>query len=401
MLCCAGRYEQDWSADYRLYSGRLDQQALFKPIINRAAKMTPENEPIVLCVDDSLMKKTGRHIQQAGYYRDPLGPAFHTNLIYALRFVQVSMALPDPNYIRSYRTIPVAGSIIVKAPKDATDAQREAYTPSTKALELLDQIRQALPEEQSKRKIVLCGDAHYTTSTLLQRLPENVTYIGRFRKDAALSAPCDQKSTGRGRPKAYGSDLPMPEELRKDRAVPWKTATIKRGGKNISVRYKRIARAKWKPAGEKRTIQVVVLGPLQRGRTVQGQLKYTQPAFLLCTDPDMPIADLIQTYMIRWGIEVNFRDEKQLFGIGQAQVRHARRVMVAPLVAIASYAALLLAGREEFSDGRKPAHLRTGKWQRRWKHQSYRTSDLRKQLYSEAAMHNIDWRSDRTTTSTE
>ena len=134
---------------------------------------------------------------------------------------------------------------------------------------------------------------------------------------------------------------------------------------------------------------MVVIAPLHRGRNAKGQWKYTQSAFLLCTDPEMLVADLIQAYMIRWGIEVNFREEKQLFGIGQAQVRHSRRVLAAPLVAIAAYSALLIAGREEFSNGKKPGHLRTGKWQRRWKYQSYRTSDLRKQLYSEAAMHNI------------
>jgi len=140
LLCCAGRHEQDWSADYRLYSSNIDQSALFKPIVDRASRMTPANKPIVLCVDDSLMKKSGHHIQQAGYYRDPLGPSFHVNLIYALRFIQVSMAIPDPNYIRGYRTIPVAGSVVVKAPKDATDKQREAYSPSTRALELLGQL---------------------------------------------------------------------------------------------------------------------------------------------------------------------------------------------------------------------------------------------------------------------
>lgn len=389
LLSCAGRYEQDWSSDYRLHSSTMDPRALFKPIIERVSMMTPKDQPVVVCVDDSLMKKSGRHIQQAGYYRDPLGPPFHTNLIYALRFVQISMATPDPNYIRGHRTIPVGGNIIVKASKDATDEQREAYSPSMCALELLDQVRQTIAKSQPKRNIIFCGDAHYTTATLLMRLPKDVTYIGRLRKDASLFMPCDEKNKGRGRPKSYGRELPTPEELRKDKNVPWEIVKIRRRGSDISVRYKRVARAKWKPAGEERTVQLVVIAPLRCGRDAKGRLKYTLPAFLLCTDPEMPVADLIQAYMVRWGIEVNFREEKQLFGIGEAQVRKAERVMAAPLVAIASYSALLLAGREEFRDGKKPVHLQTGRWQRRWKHKSYRTSDLRKQLYSEAAMNNI------------
>ncbi|MEN8256069.1 MAG: hypothetical protein ABFR33_11440 [Verrucomicrobiota bacterium] len=53
---------------------------------------------------------------------------------------------------------------------------------------------------------------------------------------------------------------------------------------------------------------------------------------------------LIQAYFWRWGIEVNFKEEKQLFGAGQAQVRSASSVSTAPAVCITTYAALLLAG---------------------------------------------------------
>jgi hypothetical protein len=386
LLCCAGRLEQDWSADYRLYSHDIDARKLFAPIIERACRMTAPDEPIILCVDDSLMKKTGRKIKQAGYYRDPLGPAFHTNLIYALRFVQMSIGVSDPNYRRGYRTIPVAGSIIVKPPKDATEEERTDHSPSTCAIQLLGEVRRTLAETESKQKVVLCGDSHYTTSTLLRQLPEDVTYIGRFQKNAALYAPYHTSVKGRGRPRAYGQQLPTPEALRKDTSVPWEAVKIRRAGGTIKVNYKRYAEAKWKPAGEKKTVQVVVVRPLRRGRDSRGRMKYTQPAFLLCTDPEMPIAKLLQVYLVRWGIEVNFREEKQLFGIGEAQLRKGRRVLAAPLVAIAAYSALLMAGREEYADGKKPAHLRTGRWQRRWKHTSYRTSDLRRQLYSEAAM---------------
>jgi len=46
-----------------------------------------------------------------------------------------------------------------------------------------------------------------------------------------------------------------------------------------------------------------------------------QPAFLICTDPEMSLEELLQDYLWRWGIEVNFRDEKTLLGTGEAQVR--------------------------------------------------------------------------------
>ena len=134
------RYDQDWSADYRLYSKEIDTQGLFRPVIERLSNSIPQDKPLILCVDDSLIKKTGRHIMEAGYYKDPLGPAFHVNLVYALRFVQISMAVPDQAYIRAYRTIPVGAKVIVKPPKEFDREQRSEYSPSMHAIDLLNKI---------------------------------------------------------------------------------------------------------------------------------------------------------------------------------------------------------------------------------------------------------------------
>ncbi len=388
LLGCAGRLDDDWSADYRMYD-TIDNPRLFEPILQRIRRTIPAEAPLILSVDDTLLKKTGQQVAMAGWYRDPLGPAFHTNLIYALKMVQMSMAVPDEHYIRRFRTIPVAGTIVPKAPKDATDAERKATSPSHCALQQLRAVREMLGDDP--HTVILCGDAHYTTETMLRGLDDDVTYIGRFRKDAALFEAIDAEDpSGPGRPRRYGQKLPTPEELRKDKSIPWSEAKIRRGKKLATIRYKRYARVKWRPAGEKRTMQVVVIAPLRRGRGKQGQWKYTQPAYLLCTDADLPIESLIETYLIRWGIEVNFREEKQLFGIGQAQVRNRLRVANAPLVALAAYAALALAGYEAFNEGRNPMHLQTGRWQRSGRTRAYRTSDLRKQLYSEAALHHVE-----------
>ncbi|MDR2051685.1 MAG: hypothetical protein LBQ63_07950, partial [Deltaproteobacteria bacterium] len=49
----------------------------------------------------------------------------------------------------------------------------------------------------------------------------------------------------------------------------------------------------------------------RRCREVQaGPDGYRNPAYLLCTDPDLPVERLLQAYLWRWEIELNFRDEK-------------------------------------------------------------------------------------------
>jgi hypothetical protein len=58
----------------------------------------------------------------------------------------------------------------------------------------------------------------------------------------------------------------------------------------------------------------------------------------------MPLETLVQSYIWRWEIELNFRDEKTVMGTGQAQVRTAASVESVPQLAVAAYAYLLLAG---------------------------------------------------------
>jgi hypothetical protein len=57
----------------------------------------------------------------------------------------------------------------------------------------------------------------------------------------------------------------------------------------------------------------------------------------------MDLHTLLQGYVQRWDIEVNFREEKTLLGVGQAQVRNPHSVEDVPALQVASYSMLLLA----------------------------------------------------------
>jgi hypothetical protein len=92
-ICAIGRQFLDGSADYRLFSRRAwDPHALFDPIFDHlGALLSSPLAPVIAALDDTLCKKTGRHIPGATYARDPLSPPFHVNLIRGLRFVQASL----------------------------------------------------------------------------------------------------------------------------------------------------------------------------------------------------------------------------------------------------------------------------------------------------------------------
>jgi hypothetical protein len=57
-----------------------------------------------------------------------------------------------------------------------------------------------------------------------------------------------------------------------------------------------------------------------------------------------------EAYFQRWDIEVNFRDEKTLLGVGQAHVRNTVSVESAPAFAVAAYGMLLVSGQLAFGN---------------------------------------------------
>lgn len=103
LLKTAGRQQRDWSGDYRLYGSQIDIEVLFLPLQNAVLKELAPKETLVVAVDDSLLPKSARKIPTVGWYRVPLGPPFHTNLLEGLKFVQFSAALADPNNPRRAR----------------------------------------------------------------------------------------------------------------------------------------------------------------------------------------------------------------------------------------------------------------------------------------------------------
>jgi hypothetical protein len=114
-------------------------------------------------------------------------------------------------------------------------------------------------------------------------------------------------------------------------------------GTTYSMRVKVQSNLLWRTAGLGHTLQLVIIAPLGYRLRKGSKLLYRQPAFLICTDPQMDLTSLVQGYIQRWDIEVNFREEKTLLGVGDAQVRCPESVETVPALQVASYAMLLLA----------------------------------------------------------
>ena len=369
LICLCGRAQQDWSADYRLYAkDRMDPALLFRHVLLEVHSHLSPEQPLVAAIDDTLLRKSGPKIHGVGWKRDPTGPHFQTNLVRGQRYVQLTAAWPVADGQASM--IPVDfthAPTPPKPPKKAPDVQHQQYKEQCKQQRLnvvacarLAHLRQTLP---AGRKLVVVGDGSYTNAAVLKGLPENTVYLGRIRRDAVLHAPPGPPPTT-GRPPSYGAEVPTPEALLKDDTVAWQTVDAFAAGKRHTFRVKTLGPVWWRKSGAQCPLRVVVIAPIGYRLRQGSRLLYRQPAFLICTDPEMSLAELLQDYLWRWGIEVNFRDEKTLLGTGEAQVRTPAANRNQPAATVAAYACLWLAALQLLERGEAPQHLRPPKWRR-------------------------------------
>lgn len=364
LLTTSGKQFEDWSAAYRLFSRqRLPVASLFSAVRRALLTELPDNEPLCVVVDDTLLPRSGNKTPGVGWRRDPLGPRFQTNFIRAQRFVQFSAALPVHSGIT--RMVPI-GLLHAPTPskpsKKASPEQIAEYRKQAsdsrlclRASRHITQLREQLDQDAGSRQrpLIVAFDGGYANSTILKNIPRNTVCIGRIRKDAALCfTPDPALIKARGRRLRYGSPAPTPEQIRTDDSCPWQSLRIVHSGVTHQLRYKRCSNLMWRTAGADQTLQLVVIAPLGYRLRKGSKILYRQPGFLICTDPALDVQRIIQSYFQRWDIEVNFRDEKTLLGVGQAQVRNQASVESAPALAVASYAMLLIAAQRAFANCR-------------------------------------------------
>lgn len=361
MITSNGQQFKDWSAAYRLFKGdRMNVNEFFSVIRKELLDhhLTPSH-PVYAHMDDTNLRKRGRHISGTSWMRDPLGPPFHTNFIWGQRFIQLSMSLPEQSGCCRSRSIPIDFHHCpsVKKPRkshdpviwsDYREKQKKAKL-SKVGSDRIALLRENLDLEGAKdRPLIISVDGSYTNETVIKNLSHNTTLIGRIRKDCCLFKLPDRENKAVGRNRVYGQQIPTPEEIRQSKDYPWIDVHAWAAGKTHTFNVKVLKNIRWRKAGPM-NLQLVIIRPLGYRLTQNSKMLYRKPAYLICTDPNLNTEQLLQAYLWRWEIEVNFRDEKTLFGCGQAQVRKPIAVEKVPAFNVAMYAMLLLAAHKNVS----------------------------------------------------
>lgn len=388
-LCASGRQGRDWTADYRLFSqSRFDFEGLFAVARRELCARLPEPGRLVAAMDDTVFRKRGGKIHGVAWKRDPLSPKFRVNLTRGQRRLQIAGALPLKAGPGPALSIPLD---LVHAPspqkpkkKDPPEAwtryrqaQRECSL-SRLGAQRIARLRQALDQDPGgrERELLMSVDGSFTNQTVLRQLPPRTDLIGRIRGDAKMFFPPPSASAGPGRKKSYGERSPTPEQLRQDDSIPWQTVPVFAAGKEHPFKVKTLGPLLWPTAGPQLPLLLIVIAPLGYRPRKGSKLLYRKPAYLICTRPQLPLEIILQAYVWRWGIEVNHRDEKQIFGVGEAQVRTENSVQNDPALATVAYAFLLLAGHQAFPSLETGALWPPPKWRKNLPPTKPSTQDL-------------------------
>lgn len=385
LITSGGRQFEDWTAEYRMYSrGRIDCEKALGQVRQEVFNLNGERR-LVTALDDSLLRKTGSNIPGVRWARDPMGPPFQVNFTRGQRVIQMSAAITDGGQASMIPVMFRDASTPEKPKKNASSEDWERYKEARKARRLSVVGAKCIKEMRANMDqgsaLWVAVDGSYTNQTVLNDLPDNTVLIGRIRSDAKLyHLPDAALCQGAGRKRLYGAPAPTPEEIRTDEAIPYQVVNAYASGRMHEFKVKTMKNLRWRGSGKYHTLRVIIIAPLHYRLSAGSRLLYRKPAYLICTDPEIPVNEILQAYLWRWGIETNFRDEKTILGTGQAQVRNPNSVKSIPQMMVASYSLLLLAGIKIWGVKGVPDLGNTPKWQNHMKKQRLSTLDLIKQL---------------------
>jgi hypothetical protein len=380
-LVSSGLQFKDWSASYKLFTqNRINNDVLFSVVRQEIVNMNDKQEENIYAhMDDTLFRKTGKKVSGAKWLRDPLGPPFNTNFIWGQRFLQISISLYKNTGAVPSKSIPidlVHCPLPIKPKKDSGEATIVEYKEQQKKMKLskigcerINQLRKNLNNDgHTNKRLVMSVDGSYTNETVLKNLYKNTTLIGRIRKDAKLNELPSLNEMGRKR--IYGEDLPTPEQIRQSDNYQWQKVEAWACGKVHSFNVKIVKNIRWRKSGTI-NLQLVIIRPIAYRLTKKSKLFYRDPVYLICTDPELNIEKLLQAYLWRWGIEVNFKEQKTLLGCGKAQVRTEESCQNVPAFHTAVYSMLLAASAKETQQ-----ELPRAKWYKKNKAAPPTTGDI-------------------------
>lgn len=276
-------------------------------------KLVPADTPLILAVDDTLARHTGKRISSAGMHRDPLlSTATRKFFHFGHVWVVLALVIKVPRWNKSF-ALPVLARLYRS--EKVCKAMKVPHRKKTElALELILMLRAAVPD----RSFVVVGDNAFANRKVLNGLPPQTTFVGRGLMNAAVfERPWARRKGDRGRARVRGNRVPTPQERVEDPDSKWKTVEAEIYGKPATVKVI-VFDALWQKRGKGTFLRFVV---------IRGWPGHDKDDVLICTDTTKSAQWVIETYCLRWPLEVTFHWCKAKLGFEEPQNRKEKAVL--------------------------------------------------------------------------
>jgi hypothetical protein len=295
-------------------SQRRDQR--WARVIRCGASLVPADAVIAVRLEDATMKKTGRHIQGAAYYRNGAGTARQEyRTLWGLNLVWAIMRIPLQRWPGHSLRLPVGLALSLK--ETLANTRKGPYrSRSALARRIVEQGAATLPT----RAMRVATDGGYATQAFFRALPSNVDVVGRFLRTATLSQlPPPRVKGQRGAPRKKGAVIGSPHPL----ATPspaWHPHPQEAGA--VIQSWVGL----WHSVFPGRPIRLVVVWrPHRADRTTPtgtkafGRRKPLDALF--STAVSLSPHAILETYEDRWAMDIAIRDGHAYDGIAQDHCR--------------------------------------------------------------------------------
>jgi hypothetical protein len=272
------------------------------------ASFVPAGAPIVVVVDDSLFRRSGRKVRGAAWQHDGSRQGSKSAQVswgtcFVVAAIVVNLAFMDRPVC-----LPVLASL-----------WKPKGTPKTV---LAGQMMAALLARFPDRVLHMVADSHYAGADGARLcdgrrergLPPGVWLTSRLGAKTVFNSIATPQEPSRrgGRPRTIGPRLGSPTDLAA--TATWTRHNVTRYASTDTVDIAEI-RCLWYGVYRSRPVRVILV------RDPHSKAKAGYDLALITTDPNTPAADIVALYASRWSIEVAFEDAKTITGVGEARNR--------------------------------------------------------------------------------
>lgn len=321
---------------------------LGKLLASMILRLIPEDEPVLVPMDDTTAQHRGKHVYGKGCHHDAVRSS-HTHIVWRWghRWVVLAISVKLPFTWRRW-ALPVLAALY--RPKELNQAEGRRHKT---APDLARQLMAALIHWFPERKFIFLGDGGYASHELAsfcQRHRRHATLVSRFHGDANLYAPPSPAKRRKGRPRIKGKKLPTPQEV---------VARSRRTRATVS----------WYGGGDRRVELVSDTGQWYKAGQGLVRIRWVfthdiqgthRDDYFYTTDPDLAAEQIVGWFTARWPIETTFQEVRAHLGFETPRQRVAKSVLRTAPCLLGLYSLVTLIFVEHAR--RHPLHPRCTPW---------------------------------------